>query len=70
MKETGLDEAKTKPAALAGLEAANEPFLLTRHDKVLTEAHSWQSSIAPKRGCLKSAGFYIAPDFDASEPSM
>jgi len=21
---------------------------------------------APKRGCLKSADFYIAPDFDAS----
>lgn len=68
MKEIGLYDAKTQLSALVTeLEATGEPFLLTRHGKVVAEVRPYHGAVAPKRGCLKSANFYLAPDFDASE---
>jgi antitoxin (DNA-binding transcriptional repressor) of toxin-antitoxin stability system len=68
MKSIGLYEAKTQLSALVTeLEATGEPFLLTRHGKVVAEVRPYQSAAAPKRGCLKSTNFYMAPDFDVSE---
>jgi antitoxin (DNA-binding transcriptional repressor) of toxin-antitoxin stability system len=68
MKSLSLHEAKIQLSALmTELEATGEPFLLTRHGKVVAEVRLYDA-VAPKRGCLKSAEFHIAPDFDASEP--
>jgi antitoxin (DNA-binding transcriptional repressor) of toxin-antitoxin stability system len=68
VKEIGLYEAKTQLSALmAELEATGESFLLTRHGKIVAEVRPYQGTITPKRGCLKSANFHLAPDFDASE---
>ena len=68
MKEVGLYDAKTKLSALvAELESGGEPIALTRHGKIVAELHPHRSSLAPKRGCLKSADFYISPSFDDPE---
>ncbi|HIG81597.1 MAG TPA: type II toxin-antitoxin system Phd/YefM family antitoxin [Verrucomicrobiales bacterium] len=65
MKEVGLYEAKTQLSALVNsLGDSGEGIALTRHGKVVAELHP-PSGKAPKRGCLKSAKFRMAKDFDA-----
>jgi len=68
MKSIGLYDAKTQLSALISeLEASGEPFLLTRHGKAIAEVRPYHGAVVPKRGCLRSANFHLAPDFDASE---
>ncbi|MCW1920974.1 type II toxin-antitoxin system Phd/YefM family antitoxin [Luteolibacter arcticus] len=68
MKEVGLYDAKTKLSALvAELESGGEAIALTRHGKIVAELHPYRPALAPKRGCLKSADFYISQSFEDSE---
>ena len=68
MKEIGLYDAKSKLSALiAEVEASGETVMITRHGKIVAELHPHRPTALPKRGCLKSAGFFIAADFDESE---
>ncbi|MCW1883224.1 type II toxin-antitoxin system Phd/YefM family antitoxin [Luteolibacter flavescens] len=68
MKEVGLYDAKTRLSALvAELESGGEPIAFTRHGKIVAELHPHRPAVAPKRGCLKSADFYISSRFDESE---
>jgi antitoxin (DNA-binding transcriptional repressor) of toxin-antitoxin stability system len=64
----GLYNAKTKLSALvAEIEASGEKILLTRHGKIVAELCPTTPLKTPVRGCLKSASFVMAEDFDASE---
>ncbi|BDS08229.1 hypothetical protein NT6N_32690 [Oceaniferula spumae] len=68
MKTIGLYDAKTKLSALiAEIEASGETIQLTRHGKVVAELSPPTPVSSPVRGCLKSANFSMADDFDASE---
>ena len=65
MKEVGLYKAKTQLSALVvSVAESGECVALTRHGKVVAELHP-PAGKAPKRGCLKSARFRMARDFDA-----
>jgi len=68
MKTIGLYDAKTKLSALiAEIEGSGETIQLTRHGKVVAEISPPTPVSSPVRGCLKSANFSMADDFDASE---
>jgi antitoxin (DNA-binding transcriptional repressor) of toxin-antitoxin stability system len=65
MKEVGLYEAKTQLSALVNLLMnSGEGIALTKHGKVVAELHP-PAGKAPKRGCLKTAKFKMAADFDS-----
>ena len=63
MKEVGLYQAKTQLSALVAEVAATGEGALTKHGEVVAELHP-PANQAPKRGCLKSAKFRMASDFD------
>jgi antitoxin (DNA-binding transcriptional repressor) of toxin-antitoxin stability system len=68
MTMIGLYDAKTRLSALvAEIEASGEKILLTRHGKIVAELCPATPQKTPVRGCLKSASFVMAEDFDASE---
>ena len=68
MKEIGLYEAKSKfSALLAEVDASGQAVAITRHGRIIAEIHPHRASASPKRGCLKSAKFEIATDFNESE---
>lgn len=68
MKSVGLYDAKTKLSALiAEIESSGEKIQLTRHGKVVAELCAPAPVTSPVRGCLKSAHFKMAEDFDAPE---
>ncbi len=52
---------------LAEIEASGEKILLTRHGKIVAELCPATPLKTPVRGCLKSASFVMAEDFDTSE---
>ena len=65
MKEAGLCQAKTQLSALvAEVAASGDGIALTKHGEVVAEIHP-PANQAPKRGCLKSAKFRMASDFDS-----
>jgi antitoxin (DNA-binding transcriptional repressor) of toxin-antitoxin stability system len=64
MKAIGIYEAKTKLSSLIlEIEENGESFAITKHGKVVAELQA-PTKEAPKRGCLKTDNFDIAPDFD------
>lgn len=68
MKTIGLYEAKTRLSALvAEIETSGEKILLTRHGTVVAELCPPSPVATPARGCMKSASFFMADDFDATE---
>ena len=65
MKEVDLYQAKTQLSALvAEVAATGEGIALTKYGEVVAELHP-PANKAPKRGCLKSAKFPMASDFDS-----
>ena len=67
MKKIGLYQAKTELSAIvAAVERSGEGVALTRHGQVVAEIHP-PGSRTPKRGCMKTKGFYLADDFNDSE---
>lgn len=65
VKQVCIDELKSKVFALiAEVEATGEPIALTKHGRVVAEITPPQA-VSPKAGMLKSAGFFVAGDFDA-----
>ena len=64
MKEVGRYQAKTQLSGLvAEVAATGEGIALTKHGEVVAELHP-PANQASKRGCLKSAKFRMASDFD------
>ena len=65
MNEVGLCQAKTQLSAfVAEVAASGDGIGLTKHGEAVAEIHP-PANQAPKQGCLKSAKFRIASDFDS-----
>lgn len=70
VKQVGIYELKTRVSSLiAEVEATGEPIALTKHGRVVAEITPPQA-VSPKAGMLKSAGFFVAEDFDADSSAF
>jgi prevent-host-death family protein len=67
IKEVGAFEAKTHLSRLLDEVAGGETIYITKHGKRVAELRppAPKQTTKAKRGCAKSPGFYMAPDFDA-----
>ena len=65
VQELGAFEAKTHLARLLDAVEKGEKIYITRRGKRVAQLSPAEEPKKAKRGCAKSKGFYMAPDFDA-----